>query len=461
MRPRRSILLLLLPLAFLLAGAQSADQYARQWSITLSRPDAGAYRVHLNAEVYAAADWRDLRDVQVIDADGKPVASTTQAADEPGSGALRTLALRWFALPAVAAAESNDLTVLVDRSSDGSVVSIRTPAAASAQAEASSQAWLIDRGPDGGTLRSLTVDWRDTGAALDRYYRLEGSDDLRNWTLLDPQVHLLQLRNQGQQLRKDTVAVATALRYLRLLPLQAGDGLEPLGFRAEVSAPAPATAWEWVDARITGTLDEGYLYSLRGRFPIQRLDVVMPVNSSARWRVSSRDPKGDRESPPSWQLQAAFLNAWNLEEDGKQLRSSPWPLGLATSDRQWRLQQDSGAPPASAPGLRLGYRSGSVVFLAQGRAPYRLVAGNADAASNQAALEPMLADLRASHGAQWQPAPAQLGPGSPLAGAAAYRPAPAPRDWKTFLLWGVLVLGALLVGGLALGLLRSKSSADG
>jgi hypothetical protein len=70
----------------------------------------------------------------------------------------------------------------------------------------------------------------------------------------------------------------------------------------------------------------------------------------------------------------------------------------------------------------------------------------------------MLAALRASHGMQWQPASADLGTGSVRAGNAAYQPPPVPRDWKTLLLWSVLVLGALTVAAFALNLLREKSS---
>ncbi|MBS0231086.1 MAG: DUF3999 family protein, partial [Proteobacteria bacterium] len=82
-----------------------------------------------------------------------------------------------------------------------------------------------------------------------------------------------------------------------------------------------------------------------------------------------------------------------------------------------------------------------------------------DATANTAALEPLLDDLRARHGQQWQPASATLGAGADLAGAAAYQPAPKPRDWKSLTLWAVLVVGALLVGGLSLSLLRGKPTA--
>ena len=115
----------LLWLALLPLSAQAADDFARQWPLQLSQADAGAYRVTLDAPVYAAAYWRDLRDVRVIDADGRPVASAVYAADTPVSAPLRSVELQWFALPAAATSADDDLSVVVERDARGRLLSIR------------------------------------------------------------------------------------------------------------------------------------------------------------------------------------------------------------------------------------------------------------------------------------------------------------------------------------------------
>ncbi|WP_341273026.1 DUF3999 family protein [Xanthomonas oryzae] len=74
-------------------------------------------------------------------------------------------------------------------------------------------------------------------------------------------------------------------------------------------------------------------------------------------------------------------------------------------------------------------------------------------------VDAVLQALRRERGAQWQPAQAHVvAQAQPLAGEAALQPAATPRDCKRWLLWGILVGGALLVGGFALGLLRSSSA---
>ena len=452
--------LLALPLALPLALlAQSSVPYARQWPITLSRSDAGAYRVPLQADVYAAAYWPDLHDVRVIDADGKPIASTVHAAAATTTPPLREIALHWFAMPPRLTIAGGDLALMVERNSDGTVTAIRSTSTAQQPTQGAAQAWLIDRGPNPEALHSLTVDWSDVAAPMDLMFRLEGSDDLRDWLTLDPEVHLLQLRNQSQTMRRNRVTLDTSFRYLRLIPAQAQADFVPTGFRGEVSAPIAAESWRWLD--VAGSPEPGdstnrYRYAVQGRYPIERFEVVMPINSTASWNVSSLDAEAGEPSQSNWQPRASELTAWRLSENGHEQRPPPALLGAPVSDHQWRLQQTSGSVLTAAPGLRLGYRDGSVVFLAQGRAPYRLVAGSATVASNQAELEPMLAEMRTRHGAQWQPAAAGLEAGRVLSGDVAYTPTPAARDWKSFLLWAVLALGALLVGGLALSLLRGK-----
>ncbi len=453
---RALLLLALLPLA-----AQAGTDYAQQWPLQLSRADAGAYRVTLDASVYRAAYWRDLRDVRVLDASGKPVASVVRPA-QPLSGRVQVLTLHWFPLPKLVASPSADLRVAVQRDTDGTVLSVRNTVT-SATGAVDGSAWLVDLGADSTRMRALLLDWDDSPSALDVGYRLEGSDDLRDWRILDPQVRLVQLRHRGQELRSNRIALDAPPRYLRLLPQQAGAALVLREVRGEWREAAEVDNWQWLELTATSaatsdSANPGFRYRLEGRFPIQRVDVAMAANSSVRWSVFSCDGEtsNGQANPPVWKLRAAGWNAWRLDDAGKSQVSPALDLHYVIEDHDWRLQPETGAMPAAAPTLRLGYAPGSLIFLAQGTPPYVLVAGSASDAAAQDTMDSMLEALRARHGARWEPAPATPGAASPRAGSAAYQPAPAPRDWKTLILWGVLVLGALLVAGFAFSLLKDK-----
>jgi hypothetical protein len=71
----------------------------------------------------------------------------------------------------------------------------------------------------------------------------------------------------------------------------------------------------------------------------------------------------------------------------------------------------------------------------------------------------LLDALRRDRGAEWQPSPAYLATSASLAGDAALVPPPTPRDWKAWLLWALLVLGAGLVAAFAFSLLRNRPPA--
>jgi hypothetical protein len=94
------------------------------------------------------------------------------------------------------------------------------------------------------------------------------------------------------------------------------------------------------------------------------------------------------------------------------------------------------------------------VFLAEGSPPYALLAGSGRAVRTEAPLAQLVDVLRQQRGAQWRPAGATLGTGGELAGDAALAPAPAKRDWTSWLLWALLVGGTLLVAALATSLLK-------
>lgn len=267
------------------------------------------------------------------------------------------------------------------------------------------------------------------------------------------EARLLDLENQGERLveRRIVLPSPTRARYLRLMPRRGEASLEVTGMRVQLVAEAAAAPWQWevlAGEAVTHQGAVGYEYRLPGRFPIQRADVVLPVNSSSQWRLYSRDATDEPWRP--------VANPWLVYRVGagtQVSQSPPEPLHGMRRDRHWRLLPST---PLSGvvPQLRLGYQPEVVVFLAEGDAPYSLLAGSGRAARATAPLPQLVDALRQQRGAQWQPASAVLGQGAVLAGEAALSPAPAQRDWKSWLLWALLVGGTLLVGLLAVSLLR-------
>ncbi|HEX7914441.1 DUF3999 family protein, partial [Rudaea sp.] len=155
----------------------------------------------------------------------------------------------------------------------------------------------------------------------------------------------------------------------------------------------------------------------------------------------------------------ADFSAFRLQQGGEAIVNDEATLTGAVRDSEWRVQ--SATPLNRAPTLNLAWRADRFVFLGDAQHRYRLVAGSATARRADYPVDVALAQLRAKLGAGWQPPLAALGTRETLAGNAALQaPTPASKyDWKTFLLWGVLVVAAAAIGYLALSLLRGQKSA--
>ncbi|WP_242111594.1 DUF3999 domain-containing protein [Luteimonas aquatica] len=442
---------LLLPLA---AGAAAREDYARQWPLALQNADSGAYRVELTPEIYRSVQSAALRDLDVVNADGVAVPADVFAAEQSGPDTARETELPWFPLPAGEGGTAGDLSILAERNADGSVRNLQARATTTAAAGADT-GWLIDASRLRDPILDLQLQWAPVDAPLDRPYRLEGSDDLREWRTLNARAQLVDLNNAGHRLRQDRVDVNAAAHYLRLTPLRRAGAPKLLAVRARLATVA-AQPWQWRELAGRRTRDangdEAIEYELDGRFPIERVDLQLAANDGGEWMLESR------AGPEQAWTSAADWVAYRVDDGERSNRSPPQPLSAPTRDAHWRLRGRNGLPAGAAPRLRLGYLPESLVFLAQGRAPYALVAGSRRTQRQAAPLSQMLDALRQARGAQWRPAAATVGPGRELGGASALQPAEKPRDWKAWLLWGVLIAAAALVAGFALSLLRKPRS---
>ncbi|QSX79907.1 DUF3999 domain-containing protein [Lysobacter solisilvae] len=442
------ILLTLVPLA---VSAAVRDDYARQWPLTLGRDDAGAYRITLDEAVYRQARDRALRDVVVVNHDGQAVAADVFIPEEPLARPPARIDLPWFALPATPGGAAGQGWELVSQAdTDGRLRRVEARITDTAVAALPRSAVLIDVSRVREAIVALELHWQPVDA-LDLGYSVEASDDLEHWQPLATRGRLVDLQREDRRLLHRRIELYGLLphyqkaRYLRLTPDSAAQPLTITGVQAELAAARAQPAPSWLELRGVGEGRE-FSFELPGRFPVQWVDVAMPGNHAVEWRLESRD-----DADAAWQLRAGPWMAYQVGtgQVGTGGQSPARVLDARVRDRHWRLR--ASAPVLETPTLRLGYRPEVVVFLAQGAPPFALAAGSTRAARADSPIARLVADLRKRLGKDWQPAPAYLGASVPLAGDAAVTP---QRDWKTWLLWSVLGLGALVIAGFAVTLLR-------
>lgn len=446
--------LVLIALLATAAGAQAdvRGRYATQWTLHAPGGDAGAYRVVLDAAVYRAAADARLRDVQVVDADGVPVPSAVfSAAAAPARGVAR-IAVPWFALPAVpasAGAQGWELDAQTD--ADGRLRGVQARVTGVTAAALPRNVFIVDASRLRATPRALHLRWRPDGV-LDAGYRVDASDDLDRWRPLSERGRLVDISRGATRLLQQRIEVdidGPAPRYLRLTPDRSDTRIDLIGVEAELTRPPSAAALQWLSLAPTALRGQrpAFAYALDARVPVTHVDVALPGNHAVEWTLDSRV-----HADAPWTRRVARWVAFGVGEGGRATRSPPHALAQATRDRHWRLQAGSGVP--GAPVLRVGYRPEVLVFVAQGRPPYALVAGSARERRAPAPVASLVESLQRARGAQWQPVTATLGAPVALAGQAAHA---TPGDWRTWLLWSVLVLGALAVVAFALRVLRSPT----
>lgn len=449
---------LLLAFALLAATPASLAQsptnaaYAKRWPLALSAERAGAYRVELDRTVYATTAWPDLRDVDVLDAQGKPVAAALFGPEQPTALPARRVVVPWFPLPGAPVGTVGPSRVSAQFGDNGRIVRIEADGGTSATVDGGGRSFLVDLSGIRDDPEALEISW-EPGASREAAFRIEGSQDLQAWDVLQDRVTLVELQRGGQRLVRAEAPIRGGYRYVRFVPLDAADALPIREVRVRLDAARMQEAVAWSDLRgrrVSEQGVDGYVYQSDGRYPVALADLAMDDFAVGEWTLESRDAD---DAP--WQLRAGPWVAYRV--DGDRPSASPeQPLSSGpVRDRYWRLRS-RGPLPEQSPTLRLGYRPEVMVFLAQGTPPYALVAGSASARRATVPMPELVDALRRDRGQDWQPASAYLSPAAAFAGDAALVPPPPQRDWKAWLLWGLLLLGAALVVAFAFSLLRKR-----
>lgn len=435
-------LALLLPVA--MARADSNADYAYAFALDTKAP-AEAYRVAFTPEVYASVHPNaDLHDVIVVNALGRPVPFAPLPPSPPISHRFETMA-RLLPLPVSAALADS---VKVERNTDGGIVISQTDRAAPVQHP---DAWLIDAGRT-ISLDQLALDPASLSQDFQLHVTVEGSSDLRQWNLLATDLSLTRVhgeQDEVEQLAAD-VASSDAYRYFRVrladgqVDWSAGHApIAKLSGTITDAAAERASKLQWLVAKRSGQGAADYDYELPATLPVESVIVALPAaNNAARVHVL---------------VQSAGASSW-MEVAALDLVRAGGKIGEATAAIGERnvqhLRVHSDTPLADAPALRVGWLPAQYVFLPEGSAPYRLLAGSHAARRGDYPVNEALSRLRSEHGAQWQPPLALLGPRADEAGPSALEAPKVPYDWTKPLLWVVLTLGALVVAGMAFSLLR-------
>ena len=473
--------------ATLTAQAAPSDDYAYAWPLQ-TQGESAAWQVELTPEVYAAITRADLGDIEVINAAGEAVPIAPVPVSRATLENLNSVPL--FLLPQVStnapSAGDEAIRLNIQRDPDGHLhaLDVGLGGASGQIAQGATRKpprdILLDASAMHEPLAGLRIDWQSapgaTGNATPQF-SVSASDDLQQWHSIIANASLLHLEQDGNTLDRHEIPFAgIRAAYLRVRRLDAGAELPALDIKIRTVAYSTAaqSGRQWLRATLDGgdthhvdavhlpatdgTSTVAYRYHLPAALAIEAIRVgLADDNSLTRISVLSH-ARVQNEKSPLWTPRMNGI-AFRLRQGDAIIDNDDFGVSSGGREQDWRVEVTT--PLAHAPTLSVAYRPDRFVFLAQGAAPYRLVAGSARTHRGDYPVETALAPLRAKLGKDWQPPLAALGQRETLQGERALiaaPPAPKPFDWRSALLWIVLIGAAALVGGLALSLLRKPDA---
>lgn len=441
----------------LIAALLIADQSRAQapvpadfaYGCSLPVSDAtGLYRLQLPASVYAKLQQQDLRDLQVFNAAGEPMAQMLHQPQPPAAPIRR--AIPFFPLPEKAQAPTSDLRVQVERHSDGSIITINSDATTAPSPSGCS--YLLDVSGPSPKPQQLELQW-SAGAATSMYrVQMWESSDLADWQPLGAEAVVADLEYNGGRISQRSLHLPrTSKPYLRMDCVADSPPLRLTGIEGIIGGEAAITPWQWQQPQPGKTENQQGVwsieYQIQGRLRVEALDLHLPeANSSVRAVVESRPTS---ESP--WQ-RVASGEFYRLDVQGSGLRN-PLLRCATTTDPWWRLTITAGTATTTAadklPQLRLGWQADDLLFLGRGQGPYTLAFGSGRSLEAAGGQEALIRTALLQPGSEARIQQIVPGPIHALGGEQALQPPPATIPWQRILLWLVLVAGVALLALMA------------
>jgi len=296
---------------------------------------------------------------------------------------------------------------------------------------------------------------------------LEDSDDLTNWTFINRET-LARLNYNGHLIEKNADSlIHRKKKYIRLS--------WPASEKNIIFDKIRAISYSWVQqpvsnwTRLNSTLPKKQTsanlivleFDSNGFMPVDTIRVGFSGhNNLIQGVIKSR--AGLKET---WRFrgQGTF---YRLQNEDVALRNDTISLPM-TTDRYWRLKisaEGGEFTSDSLPYLELGWHPHKLYFLDQGGGPYILAFGNgrmeSAARSTENGLNNLLKDIEKQ---QTIIQTALIRREIELGGPDMLIPLPPPPPWKKWFLWGVLISGVMMIGGMAYSLycqMRSANASD-
>ncbi len=424
--------------------------------------------------VYLKAKTADLDDLRVFDAKG---AAQPYALHRPPTEVLAqraTLAANIFPIRsnARAAAGSTAIDLDIQTRADGSVKSVQ---ARTGKAHVNGgfvlTSLILDfgaaaKGRTDNPVRIEALRFRppkdQTNYSAEVW--LETSNDLKQWEIIGAAELSWLSNDSAQTLANDRLEFSPqSFRYARL-NWRRGEPAQFSAIQAETvnrqsSEPVRETLWI---KPVAGKRGGDLIYPAGIALPVEQIsltlsepNIVYPMALGYYAERPSRQVGKTTEWVFQPKTQATF---YQITQNGQTRRSGPINIGLG-HQHEWVIHPLNAAA-TNQPELGLSWQAATLVFLAGGTPPYILSFGRSEATPASQSLSqvaPGFTPNELNQLEQAQLGELQAGHANTSGDSTASQASLSARK-RTFILWGVLLLGVVILGGMAWRLIRQMNA---
>jgi hypothetical protein len=422
------------------------DDFASNTPLSLSG-DGPWYRLELPLALQLNARQSNLNDVRVFNADGQAQPYALTFSQPPREEDQTTVAVKWFALYNSDDAKDAEPKIRVERTTTGTLVEVQ-PQGEIEAGEEILRGWLLDTSAINAPLDRLVLDWSTEREGFQRF-SIEASDDLQHWKRWgEGQVARLSFADELVEQRVVTLPGRNA-RYLRLLwttPQTA-----PTLTSAQLISTRPGVMPLSWSPSINGSVEKPgvYVWQLPVALPLERMKVAIAQPNS----LAPATLYGRRDNTAPWQLIDSGL-LYRLTQNGQDVVQDEMELpGNVVQQLKLEVDDRGGGLGNDAPQLSFAVRATQLVFLGRGAPPYSLAVGNATIKGANLPLSTLVPGVTSEKLAALGSAQLSV---TPVSVPAPATPVAVGPDWKRMGLWGILVLGVIFLGWMAIGTLRAS-----
>lgn len=411
------------------------------YSSTLSDTDNSLREVTLPISILEKIQRKDFGDLRVFNAQGQEVPHQFRQATTGNQSTKATLNFYPFDRKQA----SNPAVIHIEILQNNSKQAINVESEQQNQQASNEYQYIAENKNTSLSLCELDLDWDQPKSNMILPLKIEGSNDLQNWSTLNRSANLTKFDYAGSKLIHSKINIrCNKYAYLRLTWIKPEQGLKLKQIAATYKQKKQSVLQQKIIGKPNYSDDGNWYFKIATVAPVTQLELISPTGGLLyKGRLYSRP-----DETSQWRYQRD-ISQYQLKISGTMLSSSPLMLN-PNNDGFWKIELDSSKQlrHEQLPDIKLGWRQQKLVFLAQGGAPFTLAYGNSQISpGNSHGISDLINALRGAGEIL-----DEVTPGKPIKNTAISKLGLEPKKstpWGLIGLWLLLILGTAVLAYMA------------